>query len=926
MQYNPRVIDDDDIIGSINLDDKGTAKSYNTISTSIQDPANQFKGRAVTFYDSNYLKADKNVVKSGQINIHSVSNYYNARINVENHLRKSRFGLTISFKIGPKSLLLLAGDTIKITNSKFGFTEKIFRIQNINYAKDCTAQITAEEYDDSFYSISPPTLPSVLSQDQRAGIIGGPPAPTNLSASVIDNVLGGINLGWTNPSGLSAANCFVQIWHHTGTLTDAQIEDNAKVLTELPFPANAHVDQIGKKDVARYYWVRTGKVVTITSGGRNEQKVLYSAFEGPANATTQAPISAYGVSLNGEAFFTSTSGTLSPTSITLVTDRTNSTGNVTYSAVNNSGASVTLTNESNTAVTLTSANFGSATSVTITATLTTTSDERLAGASNTYTFAHTIRKLTGGVQGENAKTVHLTVDDYSIVYDAAGANPSPSGTMTLTATSQGFTNGFFKFTGDGISDESSYTDGSGANVDTFTFSVPSSHFATPKSIRVGVSEGDQTEVAFDTISIFAVKPGATGPAGVDGMTFVNTNPTHTFLASSTGAVSDFTNSGTTFEVYEGATELSFDGVGTSNSTWKVVATTQTNISVGSFTDNGDSVTVGNHSGVASGTDLSKIVYTISGKRADGTAFSVTQEQSFSKSKAGVAGTSAPKTLVSFVYHQASSTTQPSTPSATSYNISTNTFTGLTSGWATTPPTFAAGNANKYWYSYFRAEENTAGGNTSSGSNLTFIAAQQGIGFSGLVTFTSGNTISDGSTTVTPVVGTDIFSSGTTTIDGGKITTGSINLNRLTVTPLTSHQDISGKIDDGDAAADVNSGSVSINANRISLTRGDINAGFTHRQANAPTALIAGETWIDTDDNNKMYVSTGAGNSNWSAVPPNKNTVGLDQVSNSTPANQVSSGWATTITAGALSLGSNTGERIVLDATSSAPRIEIYDGS
>ena len=67
-------ITDDDIIGNITIDDRGTQKSYNTVSTSIQDPANQFKGRAVTFYDSTYLRADKNVVKSGQINIHSSKN------------------------------------------------------------------------------------------------------------------------------------------------------------------------------------------------------------------------------------------------------------------------------------------------------------------------------------------------------------------------------------------------------------------------------------------------------------------------------------------------------------------------------------------------------------------------------------------------------------------------------------------------------------------------------------------------------------------------------------------------------------------------------------------------------------------------------------------------------------------------------------
>ena len=166
VEYNPRVFTDDDIIGSISLKDGGTSKSYNTVSASIMDPANKFKGRAVSFYDSNYLRADKNVVKSGNINIASVANYYNARINVENYLRKSRFGLSISFKTGPKSLMLLAGDTISITNQKFGFTQKYFRIENINYSKDCTATISANEYDDSFYSISAPTLPSVVSQDQ----------------------------------------------------------------------------------------------------------------------------------------------------------------------------------------------------------------------------------------------------------------------------------------------------------------------------------------------------------------------------------------------------------------------------------------------------------------------------------------------------------------------------------------------------------------------------------------------------------------------------------------------------------------------------------------------------------------------------------------------------------------------------------------
>ena len=54
------------LLGNITVKDKGTSKSYNTVSTSILDPANKFKGRAVTFYDSNYLRSDKNIVKSGK--------------------------------------------------------------------------------------------------------------------------------------------------------------------------------------------------------------------------------------------------------------------------------------------------------------------------------------------------------------------------------------------------------------------------------------------------------------------------------------------------------------------------------------------------------------------------------------------------------------------------------------------------------------------------------------------------------------------------------------------------------------------------------------------------------------------------------------------------------------------------------------------
>ena len=53
-------------------------------------------------------------------------------------------------------------------------------------------------------------------------------------------------------------------------------------------------------------------------------------------------------------------------------------------------------------------------------------------------------------------------------------------------------------------------------------------------------------------------------------------------------------------------------------------------------------------------------------------------------------------------------------------------------------------------------------------------------------------------------------------------------------------------------------------------------------------------------------------------------VGLGNVQNLSASNQLITGWSTTITAGGLALGNSSGARIVLDATSSAPRIEVYD--
>ena len=114
-----------------------------------------------------------------------------------------------------------------------------------------------------------------------------------------------------------------------------------------------------------------------------------------------------------------------------------------------------------------------------------------------------------GATGAVAKTVSLSAGAQIISYNAAGDNGS--GTITLTATSQNFTNAFFRFVGGGsaFTNETSYADGDGANLGTATFTIPSDYSANAYTFTVSVKEGASgAEVASDTVTIGSIQPGA----------------------------------------------------------------------------------------------------------------------------------------------------------------------------------------------------------------------------------------------------------------------------------------------------------------------------------------------------------------------------------------------------------------------------------
>ena len=261
-----------------------------------------WQGKSVSFYDSNFLKADKGVVKQGSLTQPSVINYFNARLNVQNFLRKSRYNLTINFKLGPTAINLIAGDTIAIEHNKFDWSGKYFRITNINYNTDCTANITAEEYDDSFYTIDAPSLPSVVNADHRSPIEATPPAPTSLTATATS--LGTINLSWSAGTGVTEAN-ETEIWRNNSS------SQYGSLITTVRGNVTTYPDPVGEDSEQKWYWVRHKK--TIFKNGK--ERTIYGAYSSSSNATTSAPGSFYGLTIGADAqvFNDNSSGTIQAT-------------------------------------------------------------------------------------------------------------------------------------------------------------------------------------------------------------------------------------------------------------------------------------------------------------------------------------------------------------------------------------------------------------------------------------------------------------------------------------------------------------------------------------------------------------------------------------------------------------------------------------
>lgn len=256
-----RTITTDDIVGKIQLSDEGTRSAFNSLTAAFADPANKFEARSISFFNSDYLKADKNVPKKGNLSIPGITNYYNTRLLADSFLNKSRFGLNISMTIRTHGVLFLAGTVIQVIYPRYDWTSpgKKFRIETITYQPDGMADIVAKEYDDSFYGLSNVKTSSGtgLTTVPGAVTLAADSNPTGLIAT--QTLYNQIKLEW-QPGANADPNSYTEIWRSDSSTFDS----NAKIIALIPVVpgvTNTYVDNIpptagGITTISKFYWVR----------------------------------------------------------------------------------------------------------------------------------------------------------------------------------------------------------------------------------------------------------------------------------------------------------------------------------------------------------------------------------------------------------------------------------------------------------------------------------------------------------------------------------------------------------------------------------------------------------------------------------------------------------------------------------------------
>lgn len=733
----------DEIIDGIVITGESKDEKLNRVSVKFPNPdANWQPDTAIwppagSTEETTFLAEDGGILLQEDIDLDTITNYYQARDLARVLVLRSRNALTCSIKTTSEALKLEIADVISITHPTPGWIAKPFQVTQMQLNEDGTVSLNLLEYDSTIYTWEEGT-------EQTAYPDTNLPNPFTVASVSNITVTETTTLGSDGtviPTGLIE-------WDVSYDRLVNQYEIQYKLTSEADTEFKSIFTSVNKYE---FYNAEVGLSVTIRIRAINSANV-----KGPFTSTT--------FTVNGDQAAPGIASNVSATAgyryitVSWINPTDKDLARVDVYGANSPGSNLATLIGSISGNTFVDSGLNELqTRYYYVKTVDFSGNESNFSAEASATvLANPSDGLDGadgedGSDGISARAVNLTASVQGFAYDTDGLNPSPtSSTITATALNTVGTV-FYEFFLNDVSQQNSTSS-------TYSYTPQANNANMPDKVEVQIREGGSTNpiLARDQITLAGVQAGQNG---VDAISALLSNEAHTLPSTSSGQV-NYADSGTFIGVSEGATLLNYDGLGTSNGTWTVSANGYS-ITPGLIYDAGVYAVVANQSGMTNST--ASIIYTISGRTLAGESFSFEKQQSFSKSTdgqdgvdgVGIDGADGPRSASGYIYYAFARSSAPSSPTLSGFNFVTGQFSTVSSGWSTAVSVPTPQEGTSFWAVRYAVSESTFGGSQT----ITKSAVFEWQNFDGLVTFTN---IQDG------------IENNVTSIDGGKISTTSLS--------------------------------------------------------------------------------------------------------------------------------------------------------
>jgi hypothetical protein len=181
------IVNDSNLVGGIEVNPTDLNNTYNEME--VQYPNRYIKDQT-DFQLLSLWDVDPTLLSPNEppnkltIQLPQVNNAVQAKYLGVRRLYQSREELVINFATDYSGITVEAGDVIRVTNSQYGWEDKLFRVSNVAEEKygdgSLGARLTAFEYSDTVYTDNPVQdyIPASNSGLSDPNIIGTPDCPT----------------------------------------------------------------------------------------------------------------------------------------------------------------------------------------------------------------------------------------------------------------------------------------------------------------------------------------------------------------------------------------------------------------------------------------------------------------------------------------------------------------------------------------------------------------------------------------------------------------------------------------------------------------------------------------------------------------------------------------------------------------------------